>query len=72
MKAVRLHTLPSAAPEIPLQPASYDIWDKKYRLRSKPDYIYIDQRVEDQDPIWFPPSPTPTRRCIRVVWTNTT
>jgi ribonucleoside-diphosphate reductase alpha chain len=24
-----------AAVEIPLQPASYDIWDKKYRLKAK-------------------------------------
>jgi len=35
MKAVKLHTLPAATAEIPLQPASQDIWDKKYRLKSK-------------------------------------
>jgi ribonucleoside-diphosphate reductase alpha chain len=35
MKAVKLQTLPSAITEIPLQPASYDIWDKKYRLKTK-------------------------------------
>ena len=45
MKAVRLHTLSSAAPEIPLQPASYDIWDKKYRLKSKTGEI-LDQDIE--------------------------
>jgi len=45
MKAVRLHTLPSAAPEIPLQPASYDIWDKKYRLKSKTGEI-LDQDIQ--------------------------
>ena len=35
MKAVKLHNLPAAVTEIPLQPASQDIWDKKYRLKSK-------------------------------------
>jgi ribonucleoside-diphosphate reductase alpha chain len=35
MKAVKLHTANTPATEIPLQPASYDIWDKKYRLKSK-------------------------------------
>lgn len=35
MKAVKLQTLPSANTEIPLQAASYDIWDKKYRLKTK-------------------------------------
>jgi ribonucleoside-diphosphate reductase alpha chain len=35
MKAVKLQTLPAAAPEIPMQSASQDIWDKKYRLKTK-------------------------------------
>jgi ribonucleoside-diphosphate reductase alpha chain len=35
MKAVKLYSLPSATAEIPLQAASYDIWDKKYRLKTK-------------------------------------
>jgi len=35
MSTVRLETLARGAAEIPLQPASYDIWDKKYRLKSK-------------------------------------
>jgi ribonucleoside-diphosphate reductase alpha chain len=35
MSTVRLEQLARGATEIPLQPASYDIWDKKYRLKSK-------------------------------------
>jgi ribonucleoside-diphosphate reductase alpha chain len=35
MSTVRLEALALGAAEIPLQPASYDIWDKKYRLKSK-------------------------------------
>src|SRR5690349_22710084 len=35
MSTVRLENLARGAAEIPLQPASYDIWDKKYRLKSK-------------------------------------
>ncbi len=35
MKAVKLHNLPAVVTEIPLQPASQDIWDKKYRLKTK-------------------------------------
>ncbi|MFC4820944.1 adenosylcobalamin-dependent ribonucleoside-diphosphate reductase [Dokdonella ginsengisoli] len=35
MSTVRLEQLARGAVEIPLQPASYDIWDKKYRLKSK-------------------------------------
>jgi len=35
MKAVKLQTTPSASADIPLQPASQDIWDKKYRLKTK-------------------------------------
>ncbi len=35
MKAVQLHTLQSVPLEIPLQSASLDIWDKKYRLKTK-------------------------------------
>ena len=45
MKAVKLHALPSATTEIPLQPASYDIWDKKYRLKAKTGEI-LDQDIE--------------------------
>ena len=35
MSTVRLEGLARGAIEIPLQPASLDIWDKKYRLKSK-------------------------------------
>ena len=35
MSTVRLEQLARGAVEIPLQPASYDIWDKKYRLKAK-------------------------------------
>ncbi|HUD40915.1 MAG TPA: LAGLIDADG family homing endonuclease [Dokdonella sp.] len=35
MNTVRLEQLARGAIEIPLQPASWDIWDKKYRLKSK-------------------------------------
>ncbi len=35
MSSVRLEAVKGAAQEIPLQPASFDIWDKKYRLKTK-------------------------------------
>ncbi|MDX1605295.1 MAG: hypothetical protein R3202_03825, partial [Candidatus Competibacterales bacterium] len=38
MTATQLHTVkpaPAKVTEIPLQPASVDIWDKKYRLKAK-------------------------------------
>ncbi|HEX7129509.1 MAG TPA: ribonucleotide reductase N-terminal alpha domain-containing protein, partial [Rhodanobacteraceae bacterium] len=35
MSTVRAENLSRMAVEIPLQPASYDIWDKKYRLKTK-------------------------------------
>jgi len=35
MSTVRVEALNREAAEIPMQPASYDIWDKKYRLKSK-------------------------------------
>ncbi|MEO5623999.1 MAG: adenosylcobalamin-dependent ribonucleoside-diphosphate reductase [Dokdonella sp.] len=35
MSTVRLEQLARGAVEIPLQPTSYDIWDKKYRLKAK-------------------------------------
>ena len=35
MSTVRVEILSRGDAEIPLQPASYDIWDKKYRLKSK-------------------------------------
>jgi len=35
MNTVRLEAVKTTAVEIPLQPASWDIWDKKYRLKTK-------------------------------------
>src|ERR1700722_9649431 len=35
MSTVRIEALQRGVAEIPMQPASYDIWDKKYRLKSK-------------------------------------
>ncbi len=35
MKVVKLAAPQTALTDIPLQPASYDIWDKKYRLKTK-------------------------------------
>ena len=35
MNTVRLEQLARGAVQIPMQPASWDIWDKKYRLKSK-------------------------------------
>jgi ribonucleoside-diphosphate reductase alpha chain len=35
MSTVRLEAVASATRDIPMQPASWDIWDKKYRLKTK-------------------------------------
>ena len=43
--AQHLRVVPIVASEIPFQPASMDIWDKKYRLKSK-DGIVIDQSID--------------------------
>jgi ribonucleoside-diphosphate reductase alpha chain len=45
MKAVKLSALPAAQIEIPLQPASLDIWDKKYRLKTKTGEV-LDQDID--------------------------
>ncbi len=45
MKSAHLRVVPVAASEIPFQPASLDIWDKKYRLKSK-DGTVIDQSID--------------------------
>jgi ribonucleoside-diphosphate reductase alpha chain len=44
MKVVQLQTHYPAVTEIPIQPASLDIWDKKYRLKSKTGEV-IDQDI---------------------------
>ncbi len=46
MEAVKLQTLQPEIVEIPLQPASHDIWDKKYRLKTKTGEP-IDQSIQD-------------------------
>lgn len=45
MKGAHLRVVPVAASEIPFQSASLDIWDKKYRLKSK-DGTIIDQSID--------------------------
>ncbi|MCP5142671.1 MAG: ribonucleoside-diphosphate reductase [Chromatiales bacterium] len=46
MSRAHLHPVPASVAEIPLQPASQDIWDKKYRLKAK-DGRVIDQEIDD-------------------------
>ena len=46
MKAVHLKAVPSHTTDIPFQSASTDIWDKKYRLKTKNGSI-IDQEIDD-------------------------
>ena len=46
MEAIQLKARPSDTLDIPLQPASYDIWDKKYRLKTKTGEP-VDQSIED-------------------------
>ncbi len=41
-----VHALPKAVAEMPMQPASLDIWDKKYRLKSRDGEI-VDRDVDD-------------------------
>jgi len=46
MKIAPLQAVPSASADIPFQPASLDIWDKKYRLKKK-DGSPVDMTVDD-------------------------
>ena len=46
MKTAPLHLIRTAETEIPYQPASYDIWDKKYRLKKK-DGTPVDLTMDD-------------------------
>ncbi len=46
MKAVQLQAQEAVNNEIPLQAASHDIWDKKYRLKTKSGEA-IDQTIQD-------------------------
>ena len=46
MSSVRLEAVPHSVTDIPFQDASLDIWDKKYRLKSKSGEI-IDATIDD-------------------------
>ncbi|HHH35848.1 MAG TPA: adenosylcobalamin-dependent ribonucleoside-diphosphate reductase [Gammaproteobacteria bacterium] len=46
METAHLRVVAGKSTDIPLQPASQDIWDKKYRLKSK-DGRCIDQTIDD-------------------------
>ncbi|AVP99171.1 adenosylcobalamin-dependent ribonucleoside-diphosphate reductase [Ahniella affigens] len=46
MSSVRLESLAREIVDIPLQPASFDIWDKKYRLKSKKNEA-VDGTIDD-------------------------
>jgi ribonucleoside-diphosphate reductase alpha chain len=51
MSTPRLEAVPASAPNpnqdaLPLQPASLDIWDKKYRLKAK-NGAAVDQSIDD-------------------------
>jgi ribonucleoside-diphosphate reductase alpha chain len=46
MKSVQLKSVPTRVSEIPLQDASMDIWDKKYRLKRK-DGVPVDADIDD-------------------------
>ncbi len=46
MESVHLRVVASDTSDIPLQAASRDIWDKKYRLKSKSGRV-LDQTIDD-------------------------
>ena len=46
MSSVQVETIDADSKEIAMQEASLDIWDKKYRLKSKTGEI-IDQTIDD-------------------------
>src|SRR5687767_14251342 len=46
MEAAKIRAFETAFVDIPLQPASYDIWDKKYRLKSKTGEP-VDREIQD-------------------------
>ena len=45
MRNVHLKAVPNSVADIPFQAASMDIWDKKYRLKSR-DGVIMDQDIE--------------------------
>ena len=46
MKSVQLKSVSTGVADIPLQEASLDIWDKKYRLKRK-DGVAVDESIDD-------------------------
>ena len=46
MKTAHLKAVPVKVSDIPYQPASLDIWDKKYRLKAKNGDV-IDAELDD-------------------------
>ncbi len=46
MKSVQLKSVPTGVTDIPLQDASMDIWDKKYRLKRK-DGVPVDATIDE-------------------------
>ena len=46
MNSVQVEAIGTDSKDIPFQAASLDIWDKKYRLKSKTGEI-IDQTIDD-------------------------
>jgi len=44
--AAKVRAISNAVADIPMQPASLDIWDKKYRLKAK-DGRVVDQTIDD-------------------------
>jgi len=46
MKSVQLKSVPTRVSDIPLQDASMDIWDKKYRLKRK-DGVPVDADIDE-------------------------
>jgi len=46
MKSVQLKSVSTGVADIPLQDASMDIWDKKYRLKRK-DGVAVDESIDD-------------------------
>ena len=46
MGTARVQQIARVATEVPLQPASLDIWDKKYRLKTKQGEP-VDATVDD-------------------------
>ena len=57
MSSVQVEAIGTDSKDIPFQAASLDIWDKKYRLKSKTGEI-IDQNIDDTYNAWRAPCQT--------------